>query len=267
MPMRWNMTGSWIGTKDVYGVNFVGVNIATDVGGCQHVLVTTSESARTSYHHGDLRNALVDAATALAAEGGPEAVTIRGAAREVGVTPTAAYRHFANQADLLHAAKEQAMTGMVEAMAGFLAAVAADADPVTAALRRLTSTGRGYIRFAIEHPGVFRTCFTSGPVGDQGAPAVPELAKKAPYALLGEMLDGLVDVGYLDPADRPGAEAGPWAAVHGLAMLLIDGPLVGSTDAERESAIEETLALVERGLATGPRASEARRSARRAQRP
>ena len=49
-----------------------------------------------------------------------------------------------------------------------------------------------------------------------------------------------------------------------MAMLLIDGPLVGSTETEREAAIEETLALVARGLATGPRASEARRSAQRA---
>ena len=217
-------------------------------------MVNTS-SARSRYHHGDLRNALARAAAELAADGGPDAVTIRGAARAVGVTPTAAYRHFANQADLFFAAKEQAMAGMAAAMADYLAQVPTVGDPVTLALARVLSTGRGYIRFALSEPGVFRTCFT-GVLGehDEEAPSAITLGEKAPYALLGEMLDGLVEVGYLDPADRPGAEAGPWAAVHGLALLLIDGPLRRSSEAEREAAIDTTLALVARGLATGPRA-------------
>ena len=72
------------------------------------------------------------------------------------------------------------------------------------------------------------------------------------------MLDELVAVGWLAPADRPGAEAGPWAAVHGLALLLVDGPLKDLTPAEREDAIERTLELMTRGLATGPEASVAR---------
>lgn len=212
-------------------------------------LVSTSTPAKRSYHHGDLRNALVRAAAELAATGGPDAVTIRGAAREVGVTPTAAYRHFENQADLLEAARALAMDGMVAAMAEFLAQVPTDGDPVVRALARLRSTGLGYIRFAVEEPGVFRTCFT-GRLGDEEE----GMNDPAPYVLLGEMLDELVAVGYLAPEDRPDAEAGPWAAVHGLAMLLIDGPLSGLGAAERETAIERTLELVTRGLATGPRA-------------
>lgn len=214
--------------------------------------MVTATSSRP-YHHGDLRNALARAAAELAASGGPDAVTIRGAARAVGVTPTAAYRHFSNQADLFFAAKEQAMAGMAAAMADYLAQVPTEGDPIAIALERVISTGRGYVQFAVDEPGVFRTCFTSI-LGDDGVPSAIELGEKAPYALLGEMLDELVEVGYLDPQDRPGAEAGPWAAVHGLAMLLIDGPLRRSTEAEREAAVETTLTLVARGLATGPRA-------------
>ncbi|WGX94901.1 TetR/AcrR family transcriptional regulator [Nocardioides sp. L-11A] len=209
--------------------------------------MSTSTGGRRSYHHGDLRNALARAAAELAATGGPDAVTIRGAAREVGVTPTAAYRHFENQAELLEAARSLAMDGMVAAMAGYLARVPTDGDPVDRALERLRSTGRGYIRFAIEEPGVFRTCFTGGLRGDDAGMGQP-----APYLLLGEMLDELVAVGYLAPDDRPDAEAGPWAAVHGLAMLLTDGPLSDLGEAERETAIARTLDLVTRGLATGP---------------
>ncbi|WP_408898972.1 TetR/AcrR family transcriptional regulator [Nocardioides sp. R1-1] len=210
---------------------------------------TSSRTGKRGYHHGDLRNALARAAAQLAATGGPDAVTIRGAAREVGVTPTAAYRHFENQADLLEAARALAMDGMVAAMAGFLDQVPPVGDPVERALARLGSTGRGYIRFALEEPGVFRTCFTGG-LRDADQPGMGE---PAPYLLLGEMLDELVAVGYLAAEDRPGAEAGPWAAVHGLAMLLIDGPLAGLGETEREHAIDRTIDLVSRGLATGPR--------------
>jgi AcrR family transcriptional regulator len=220
----------------------------------QHV--TTSSEARSSYHHGDLRNALARAAAELAASGGPDAVTIRGAAREVGVTPTAAYRHFANQADLLLAAKDLAMAGMTAAMAGYLAQVPTEGDPVDLAIARLLSTGRGYIRFAVEEPGIFRTCFTGHMHRPEGSD--PDVSGRAPYVLLGEMLDQLVEVGYLAPEDRPGAEAGPWAAAHGLAMLLIDGPLRGITPAEQEAAIDRTLAMTVRGLATGPKAERRR---------
>ncbi|TNM47178.1 TetR/AcrR family transcriptional regulator [Nocardioides albidus] len=215
----------------------------------------TPRQAKRGYHHGDLRNALARAAAELAATGGPDAVTIRGAAREVGVTPTAAYRHFENQAELLEAARTLAMDGMVAAMADYLAQVPADSDPVTRAVERLRSTGRGYIRFAIQEPGVFRTCFTGGlRIPDDGANGGSGMGDPAPYLLLGEMLDELVAVGYLAPEDRPDGEAAPWAAVHGLAMLLIDGPLSELGEAERESAIARTLDLVIRGLATGPRA-------------
>lgn len=228
--------------------------------------VTTSETTRRGYHHGDLRNALIRAAAHLAATGGPDAVTVRGAAREVGVTPTAAYRHFADQAALLAAAKEMVMAGMFESMAGYLADVDEDGDPVTVAVERLTSAGRGYLRFALEEPGIFLTCFTGGlhaedtglentrPEKQGQIDAEGALDDRAPYALLAQLLDRLVEVGYLDPADREGAEAGPWAAVHGLALLLIDGPLRTLSTEEREPAIEQTLRLVARGLATGPAA-------------
>ncbi|GAA1525312.1 WHG domain-containing protein [Nocardioides humi] len=218
--------------------------------------MTSTSTARRSYHHGDLRNALARAAAELAATGGPDAVTIRGAARAVGVTPTAAYRHFENQSDLLEAARALAMDGMVAVTAEYLQQVPDDDDPVVRATARLRSSGRGYIRFALAEPGIFRTCFT----GRLREPAGPPMADPpAPYVLLGTILDELVDAGYLDPADRPGAEAAPWSAVHGLAMLLVDGPLKDFDEDEREAAIERTLDMAVRGLATGPRGRAAER--------
>lgn len=215
-------------------------------------MFSVNSSRRGSYHHGDLRNALAHAATGLAARGGPDAVTIRGAAREVGVTPTAAYRHFENQADLLAAARDLAMDGMLATIAADLDGLPTPDDPIERSLHRLSSAGRGYIRFALDQPGTFRTCFT-GRLDDPDTDT-PEPITAAPYLLLGEILDELVELGYLSPADRPGAEAGPWAAVHGLAALMVDGPLKNLAEPERDAAIEQTLNLVVRGLATGPNA-------------
>ena len=222
-----------------------------DVGTCQHLSVTSTHGSRPTYHHGDLRNALVRAAARLAEQGGPDAVTIRAAAREVGVTPTATYRHFSGQQELLAAAKESAFDGMSAAMAGYLAKIPTEGDPVETAVRAFEATGRGYIRFAIEQPGLFRTAFCSPEIeGDE----LPEPADTAPYAMLTEALDRLVEVGHLDPALRPQAEASAWAAVHGLSLLIIDGPLKGLTTTERQVVVDRTLQMVSRGLAGGPSA-------------
>src|SRR5690606_29119497 len=125
--------------------------------------VTTSAKARP-YHHGNLRNALVRAAAELAETGGPEAVTVRAAARRVGVTPTAAYRHFTNHEELLDAAQAQAQQTLFAAMGETLAELPADANAVD----RLSAIGLGYINFAQREPGLFRTAFCnrgSAPTG------------------------------------------------------------------------------------------------------
>ncbi|HKS99193.1 MAG TPA: TetR family transcriptional regulator, partial [Rugosimonospora sp.] len=77
---------------------------------------------RESYHHGDLANALTVAATDLARSGGPEAVVLREAARQVGVSATAAYRHFAGHGELIHAVKQAAQAGIADCMRAELAA-------------------------------------------------------------------------------------------------------------------------------------------------
>ncbi|WP_330251400.1 TetR/AcrR family transcriptional regulator [Nocardia sp. NBC_00565] len=202
---------------------------------------TAKHSTREGpYHHGDLRNALVRAAAELAETGGPEAVTVRAAARHVGVTPTAAYRHFTNHDELLNAAQEQAQQTLFAAMGETMASLAPQAD----AISRLAAVGRGYITFALREPGLFRTAFC----GDQSdAPA---------YDLLAGLLDELVTIGFLDAADRPDAEYAAWSMVHGMATLIIEGALDDLDDAARDKAIQRTLAVVERGLATGPNASE-----------
>jgi AcrR family transcriptional regulator len=217
------------------------------------------------YHHGNLRGALVEAGLELARAGGPNAVLLRAASRQAGVSHNAAYRHFANQEDLLAAVADRCMTQLGRLMIERTNLVAVRGR-VNRARGRLEAIGRAYIEFARTEPGWFRTAFTSAqPHSADRATAeppdtVPEAAANAdtanadtddtpnPYLLLSARLDELVDVGALTPERRRGAEYGAWSAVHGLSSLLLDGPLRYLPEAEIEQAITAVLGVVNRGL-------------------
>ncbi len=202
-----------------------------------------SARVKRAYHHGDLRNALIAAAAELAADGGPVSVTVRAAARLVGVTPTAAYRHFAGQEELLVAAKDCAREELSAAMHKELSARPQSDDPVRYALGSLAALGRGYIAFAQAQPGLFRTVFSAeGPLRD------PDNSPSDPFGLLLESLDELVAVGYLRVERRPLAEVAAWSMVHGMATLL-DGPLRDMPDDVREEAIVKVMLVLGHGLA------------------
>ncbi|KQX89010.1 TetR/AcrR family transcriptional regulator [Variovorax sp. Root473] len=205
--------------------------------------------ARSTYRHGDLRRALLDAGIELARDGGPSAVVLREATRRVGVVPNAAYRHFASRHDLLLAVRAAALSEAAQAMEGELAVLPCDQPPADFARAQLRAIGTAYLRFAQAQPGLFRTAFVvsedaQGDVGPDGAGA----SGMNPFELLGAAVDRLVDAGLLDPARRPGAEYLAWSAVHGLALLIIDGPLRG-VDAPATHALGQRLIdMVERGL-------------------
>ncbi len=118
-----------------------------------------SRPARDTYRHGDLRRALLAAGIDLARAGGPDAVVLREATRRVGVSPAAAYRHFADRHALLHAVCAVALSTLAMAMEAELAALPADAEPADAGRARLRAVGMGYLRFALAEPGLFRTAF------------------------------------------------------------------------------------------------------------
>jgi AcrR family transcriptional regulator len=207
------------------------------------------KATRGNYHHGDLANALTAAATQLARDGGPEAVVLREAARKVGVSATAAYRHFAGHGELIHAVKGLCGEQLAESMRTELARTQPRPDAGDEALRRLRALGVGYLRFAVAEPGLFRTAFcrydrlyAESAAVDAGMMASPA------YQMLSETIDALVASGLMPPARRGHAEVFAWSAVHGLAMLLLDGPLSHLPEADRELAIERTLDGVVDGL-------------------
>jgi AcrR family transcriptional regulator len=201
------------------------------------------------YHHGRLREALVDAGVELARADGPEAVVLRAATRAAGVSHNAAYRHFADRDELLRAVCERCMTRLALLMEKRIDALPADPDPVAAAWARLDAVGQAYVEFATTEPGWFRTAFAVPRTMHTFTPSEGVGARGlGPYELLGACLDELVEVGAIPPERRPRAEYAAWSAVHGLSTLLNDGPLRDLPAAERDHALQAVLDVVARGL-------------------
>jgi AcrR family transcriptional regulator len=191
-----------------------------------------------SYHHGNLRTALVETAAELARAQGPNGVVLREVARRTGVSHNAAYRHFADREELLAEVAQLGMDGLEQAMLDRMATVRTR-DPRRRAVRRLRQTGRAYVQFALAEPGLFEVAFsTHAGEGDGG-----------PYALLNAVLDEMVGVGAMPPERRAGADVACWAGVHGFAMLHLHGPLREVPAAERDAALDRMLDLIELALA------------------
>jgi AcrR family transcriptional regulator len=195
---------------------------------------------RPNYHHGNLANALTAAATQLARDGGPDAVVLREAARQVGVSATAAYRHFASHGDLIHAVKGLAGSELAKSMRAELAKTPPEPEPASEAIRRVRALGMGYVRFALAEPGLFRTAFCR-PIVHAPHDDEHDITTVEPYQMLVDAIDALVDSGLMPAQRRPLAEVFAWSAVHGLAMLLLDGPLVRCSPDEQEQAIDRIL--------------------------
>jgi AcrR family transcriptional regulator len=219
----------------------------------QYEAVASTRVGRAGYHHGDLPNALADAATDLARRGGPEAVVLREAARQVGVSAAAAYRHFVGHGELLQAVKQRALAALADAMQEGLASGGRLADPAADAVRRFENLGRAYVGFALANPGLFHTAFFRSDGARSGSDVTARIAASRPYQILSVSLDELVAVGLLNPARREVAPIAFWAAVHGLATLLVDGPLAGLTEPEQTEAVRRTLDILIEGISSPPR--------------
>jgi len=159
------------------------------------------------YRHGNLPTALVAAARQILDESGLQAIGLRGTARRVGVSATAAYRHFTSKEDLLASVAAEGFRELGAAM-----------EHATRGPTPLSRAGQAYIEFAQQNRGLFRLMF--GPV----------LAERAKYQALQAATDAVADlllrnVADLDqrPLDHNAAAMAAWGLVHGLAHLFVDG--------------------------------------------
>ncbi|HYU12775.1 MAG TPA: helix-turn-helix domain-containing protein, partial [Stellaceae bacterium] len=109
---------------------------------------------RSTYRHGDLRRALIEAGVELARNGGPDAVVLREATRRAGVVPNAAYRHFASRHELLRAVRSAALSALAVAIETELAGLPLRRHPADFARAGLRAVGTAYLRFARQDTGL-----------------------------------------------------------------------------------------------------------------
>src|ERR1700689_3734464 len=184
-----------------------------------------SIAKRKTFRHGDLRNALVTAGLEMARAGGPNAVILREATRQAGVSPNAAYRHFAGQAELLEAVRSACLSRLAAAIEDEMKKCRLGRDPQGFARRSLRAVGMGYLGFAMREPGMFRTGFSVPPPVREQNPANTASMGLNPFQLLSLALDRMLESGLLGKKDRKDAEYLAWSTVHGLALLALEGPL------------------------------------------
>ncbi len=207
--------------------------------------MTDMVEAKSGYHHGDLRRALTDAAERLVEARGAEGFSLREAARAVGVSANATYRHFPDKRALLGAVARQGLDRLSASMRAGQDRVTRTDEPPSIA--RFKAIGRAYVAFAHEHPELFRLVF--GQV-DQRQLAPSTGSHPSPYELLGQALDVLVEEGRLAVGDREGAELKAWTVVHGFAALGEGAWPAGrpGTRSERQRTLDSLLDFVVRGL-------------------
>lgn len=181
---------------------------------------------RRPYHHGDLRQALVDAAIDLLRESGPEALTLRGAARAAGVSQAAPYRHFKDRRALVAAVADDGFRRLLLAMSEAASPAPPKRGPpkpqsprnAASALRQLAIA---YVRFAHEHPAEYRVMFGAEILSDDDY-ADLSASSRAVFDLLSGGIAALQQRGIIRKGDPDTLAIGAWAMMHGLVMLSLD---------------------------------------------
>ena len=196
---------------------------------------------KRGYHHGNLRQALVDACLALIEEKGPTGFTLSEAAREAGVTPAAVYRHFEGRDDLI---AEAALQGYE--IFGDLMEYAYDKGQPYA-LAAFESVGRAYLAFARRHPGHYVAMFESG-ISMQRTPELHEAASRA----MGVLERAAEELSQHIPEDRrPPPQmfsAHIWAMSHGGVELFARGAPGTRSPFPPEDLLETGIGVYLRGL-------------------
>ena len=173
------------------------------------------KAQKSAYHHGNLAESLLDAVDELATQFGLEAVTLRGCAKLTGVSPSSAFRHYMDKRALLTAFATRALNQLAHAMEQ------AKQQALREKANSFHEVGLAYIRFAIEKPAFFRAMWREETIYSND-----EQYLKAANQLSAHLQGGFANtIEDNDPGSLSAQELLAWSAVHGLANLMIDGPV------------------------------------------
>ncbi|MBD3555226.1 TetR/AcrR family transcriptional regulator [Streptomyces sp. SP18CM02] len=166
-----------------------------------------------TYHHGDLRAACLRAARELLEEDGSAALSLRAVARRAGVSATAPYRHYSDREALVSAVAAEGYRELAEHLA--------QAHPAPSTPDELAAVAVAYVRFALEHPALFRAMFAEpcDPTSEERVAATETISAYV-RTIVGAAFPGV---------DAEALSTTVWALVHGLAFLHLDGKLDSSS--------------------------------------
>jgi len=201
----------------------------------------TSGMSKRGYHHGNLREALINGCLRLIEKRGPTGFTLSEAAREAGVTPAAVYRHFEGREDLIAAAAQQGYALFGDQME------AAYGKGQPSALAAFEATGRAYLAFAREYPGYYISMFESG-ISINRTPELHQVATRA----MGVLEIAAEELSQHIPADkRPPPQmfsAHIWALSHGVVELFARSNPGTQSPFPPEDLLESGIGIYLRGL-------------------
>ena len=173
------------------------------------------KKSKNTYHHGNLAESLLDAVDDLATQFGLEAVTLRACAKRIGVSPSSAFRHYADKRTLLTAFATRALEQLSDALADASEKAAAQNND---AFEAVSIT---YIQFALDKPAFFKAMWREETIyssDDNYRCAVNRLSAHLNSGFADTIQDS-------DPENLSSQELLAWSAVHGLASLYVDGPV------------------------------------------
>ena len=173
---------------------------------------------RATYHHGDLRQALVGAALRALEHQRAEDLSLRALGRELGVSPRAPYRHFETKEELLAAVAVEGFR--IFAVLAAPRVAAAGADPIA----RLRAIAEAYVVFAALHPAAFRVMYAPYATVNESAPDVLRARAEGHRATMETIADGQA-AGLLREGDPMQLALLLWSSMHGLAVLVTEGQL------------------------------------------
>jgi AcrR family transcriptional regulator len=187
-------------------------------------------STKATYHHGDLRTALVHAAMQLLQESGETALSLRAVARRAGVSPAAPYRHYADREALDSAIAAVGYRELAERLAA--------AHPSPSTPEQLARVATAYVQFALERPALFRIMFGKSCDRENDERVAATAAVSAYVRSIAQRT--------FPQADAEGLATAIWALVHGLAFLYLDGKF----DAPTPSAVADRVTAAIQALLT-----------------
>lgn len=204
-----------------------------------------SGMAKQGYHHGNLRQALVDACLVLIDQSGPQGFTLSEAAKLAGVTPAAVYRHFQGREDLIAEAARQGFEIFGDVMEH------AFNGGKPSALVAFEATGRAYLAFARKFPGHYKAMFESG----LNLQSHPDLLRAAQRAQATQIAAATMLSDHLPQDRRPPAAmfaAHVQAMSHGIVELFARGTPGGRAPFAPEDLLESGIGIYLRGLGLLP---------------